>query len=335
MAEAQFAPAAPVGHEVNAAISGIEEGQSMMQRASAIRQSAQMEQIRQQEIEQRQILMPVLRAKAQADQISAVASIANNTRLEHLRGQAAAVSKPAQDEFLDAMQLADLNTKATELAGLQAKYQWMSLIPEYKGFIDTINDERMKAHGAALVDAHMEQQLAASDVAYQRAVEVANISAGARKEVAQTGADARVASSEIANAGRQTSANTAKADRDARIDLAKYKSLQSAALLNDREAAKAQTAGDADNAEIYRKHAEEFRAQAEKELAKPAEPVKFDVPGARPEDTLATDEVAPEDTLAQEEAPKFYIPAPSGEIPSFSAAVKKPEDVLKIGRAHV
>lgn len=327
MAEATFQPAAPVGHSVNAAISGIEEGQSMMQRASNLRQSQQMEQFRQQQIDQARVLAPVIAAKAQADQISAVASIANNARLEHLRGQAAATSKPAMDEFLDAMQLSDLNSKAAALAGLQAKFQWMSLLPEYKGFVDTINDERVKAHGAALVDAHMEQQLAASGAAYQRAIDVATIGAGSRESIAKTGAEARIQATEISNDGRSVSAQTAKADREARLDLAKYKSLQAAAILNDREAAKAQTAGEADNAAIYRKHAEEFRAQAEKELAKPVEPVKFNVPNAAPEDTLATNG-APEDTPAVEEVKLYLPPAQPGEVPSFSPAVKTPEDVI-------
>lgn len=308
----------------------------MMQRASALRQSQQMEQMRAEEIQKQQILLPVIKAKAQADQISAVSSIANATRIANFRGQAAAVSKPANDEFLDAMQLADWNEKASALAALQAKYQWMSLIPEYKGFVDTINDERLKAHGAAVADAKMEEQLTAAQIAAdtrQSVAEtlagsrtaVAETSAGARRDVADTNAGARVTAAQLSAEGHAAS-------RETRLDIAKYKALQQSALDADRQAAKAT---DEDAAKLYRKHAEEFRAQAEKELAKPADPVKFNVPGgdgvsspsASPEDTPAEEPAAPEDTQAEE--PKLYTPpAEAGGTPTFTSAVKKPEDVL-------
>ncbi len=313
--------------------SGVEAQQSMMQRASNIRQSQQMEEMRAQEIQKQRILMPVLQAKAQADQISAVSSIANATRIQNLRGQAGAVSKAANDEFLDAMQLADWNEKANTLAGLQAKYQWMSLIPEYKGFVDTINDERLKAHGAAIADAKMEEQLTAADIAHQRAIEVATIGAGAKTTAAETAAGSRQAVADT-NAGSRVevakiSAGGHAENRDARINIAKYKALQQSALDADRQAAKAT---DDDQAKLLRQHAEQFRAAAEKELAKPAEPVKFNVPGAEagatptaPEDTPATEETPAED--AQEK--KLYVPpAQPGESPQFSPSVKKPEDVL-------
>lgn len=314
--------------------SGVEEQQSMMQRASALRQSQQMEQMRAQEIQKQQILMPVIKAKAQADQISAVSAVANATRIANLRGQAAAVSKPANDEFLDAMQLADFNEKASALAGLQAKYQWMSLIPEYKGFVDTINDERLKAHGAAVADAKMEEQLTAAQIAQSRAIEVANIGAGARQAVAETTSGARRDVAET-NAGARVASATLSAEghaasRETRIDLAKFKAYQQGALDADKNAAKAQAAGDSDSAALYQKHATEFRSQAEKELAKPAEPVRFNVPGAgasAPEDTPAEEPTAPEDTPAEE--PKLYTPpSESGGTPTFTSAVKKPEDVL-------
>lgn len=319
-------PEAPVGHSESAAVSGIEEGQSIMQRASQLRQAQQMEQMRAQEIEKQRVLAPVIAAKAHADQISAVSSIANAARIQNLRGQAAAVSKPANDEFLDVMQLADWNEKASALAGLQAKYQWMSLIPEYKGFVDTINDERIKAHGSAVADARMEEQLTAAQIAADTRESVATTMAGSRQAVADTQAAAKTTVADTAAGARVTSAQLSAeghaASREMRIDLAKYKALQQSALDADRQAAKAT---DEDAAKLYRKHAEEFRAQAEKELAKPADPVNFNVAPAP-----AAEPVAPEDTPAEEDgATKLYTPpAQEGEAPTFTTAVKKPEDVL-------
>lgn len=325
MAEATFAPAAPVGYGVDSAIAGADAGYSLMQRASQQRQAQQMEQMRQQQIEKAQVLMPVIKAKAQADLISAHSSIVTATRTEELKARAAAISPAANDEFLDVMQLADFNTKATALAGLQAKYQWMSLIPEYKGFVNTINDERLKAHGAAVADAQMEKQLEASRIAQDRAIEVATIAAGSRQAVAETAAGSRETVAETAAKARAASdatrAETSDQNRAARLTVAKIRSLHQSAIQADKEASKATAAGDEANAAIYRRHAQEYRQQAEQASAEPPKPVEFKVPGA--------EAVAPEDTPAQQESPKLYTPPEQpGELPSFSPAVKRPEDVI-------
>jgi hypothetical protein len=168
----------------------------------------------------------------------------------------------------------------------------------------------------------MEQQLEQEDTRFNRAVEVAKIGAASRENVAGTSAGSRETVAKIGAESRETVAETgagarvktaeigadaSKDTRSARKSLAKFKSLQSAAILNDREAAKATAAGDADNAAIYRKHADEFRAKAEAELAE-AE--------------------APEETV-KINGPKLYTPPENpGEVPSFSSEVKKPEDVL-------
>lgn len=321
--EATFQPAAPVGSSVNAAYQGIDAGTSLMERASRMQSERQMQQMREQQMQEAQILMPVIRAKAQADQISAVASIANNARMENLRGQAAAVSKLANDEFLDVLQLADFNSKATALAGLQAKYQWMSIVPEFKGFVDTINEERIKAHGSAVADANMERQLSQEDTRFERAIQVAEIGAGARRDVAAVGAESRenVAGTQaqsretVAKVAGDTRRDIAGDERGARVTLQKVRGLQQSALQADRDAAKATAAGDGANAEVYRKHAAEYRQQAEQAMQEPEPQQDFTIPGIT------------EDAPAQE--PKLYQPpAAPGETPSFTSAVKKPEDVL-------
>jgi hypothetical protein len=317
MAEATFQPAVAPGSGVDSAISGVDAGQSMMQRASNLRASQQLEQIRAQEIQQRAIMLPVTQATAEANKLSAVASIANATRIQNLRGQAAAVSKTANDEFLDAMQLADFNSKATALAGLQAKYQWMSLIPEYKGFVDTINDERLKAHGSAIADANMERQLEQSDINYQRAVDVAGIAAGARQSVAETNAGSRETVADTnATARRDVAATSAGAKTDATdASMARTEvrgNLQSA-LEADKEAIKYEIDRNPEAAEQARKRAQQFR-DAAKSTAHPAKSeagAPFTVPGV-------TDQ------------PKLYNPPTQpGETITLSPAVRTLDQVTK------
>jgi len=316
--EATFQPAVAPGSSVDSAVSGIEAGQSMMMRASQLRQQAQMEQMRQNQLEEQQILMPVIRAIAQADQLTAVSSIANAARIQDLRGQAAAVSKPANDEFLDAMQLADFNSKATALAGLQAKYQWMSLIPEYKGFVDTINEERIKAHGSAIADANMERQLEQSQTNYDRAVEVANINAGARTAVADVNADVRrdVATT-VADSRRDVAVTGADARKEAvsgSMARTEVRGDLQAAIEADKEAAKFSANGNETEAAEARGRAQAHRESA-KLKANPPTPAgeAFTIPN-----------------VTDAKGKKLYNPpAQPGEPISISQEVRKPEQIIE------
>lgn len=182
MAEASFTPAAPFDMGTRSFQTGLDRQQSMMERASRNRQNDQMEQMRAQEIERARVLMPVIRAKAQADISTANASIANNTQIEMLRQKAADVSPVANAEFLEAIQLSDWDQQETELAKLQAKYQWMNSLPEYKGFVDTLNNKRTDAFKAATIDRQMQASIEEHDRQREAAREVAQIRADASIE---------------------------------------------------------------------------------------------------------------------------------------------------------
>lgn len=290
----------------------------MMARASALRQAQQMEEFRQNQLKEQAILMPVTQAKAEADKLSAVASIANATRIQNLRGQAAAVSKTANDEFLDAMQLADFNAKATALAGLQAKYQWMDLIPEYKGFVDTINDERLKAHGSAIADATMERQLAAEDIRYNRALDVANVTAGARRDVAETNAGSR---EQVATTNAGSHQAVAETNAGARANAVQGSmartevrgDLQSA-IEADKEAARFSQAGDETAAAEARGRAQAFRDAAKAKATPPssAAGAPFNVPN-----------------VTSQPQKLYNPPAQEGGTITFSPAVKTPEQIIE------
>lgn len=201
VAESTFTPATAPGEITRDYNAGFDRSVSMMQRATAFRQQTQLQQ---QQIAANEVLAPLHEATAQAQIVGAGAAIANNTRIQQLRTQAALASKPAQDEYLAATQLSDWNEQELELGRIQAKYSWMGNVPEYKGFLQTIDTARSNALKRSLLDQQIEEahfkaetaaqarQAAAETYAASR-TDVANINADSREGVAQTNADAKVA----------------------------------------------------------------------------------------------------------------------------------------------
>src|SRR5690349_1255811 len=127
MAEANFQPATAPGYITQSYNQGFDRSVSMMERAARFKQE---QQLREQQIEANKVLAPLHEAQAKAQIVGAGAAIQNNVRLENLRTQAALASKPANDEYLEATQLADWNQQEVALGNLQAKYAWMGNIPE-------------------------------------------------------------------------------------------------------------------------------------------------------------------------------------------------------------
>lgn len=320
MAESQFMPAAPPGHSVDAAISGIESGQSMMQRASNLRQSKQMEEMRQQQLDQLKVMMPVIQAKQQADTATAAAALSISQRQQVLRTQAGVAGPLANSEFLEATSLADWNTQSFELARLQAKYAWMGNLPEYKPFLDAIDKARANAVTRAVTDqtleARMEMAQTAADAGVQK---VEAQQAGATERTAMT-ADSGVKRAEIGADARKAT-GTQSTDITDRME---FRAAQQSAIQADKDASKASAAGDEANALIYRKHAQEFRDAAKKAITK-SEPTSFNVPNVTDKTASA---VAPEDTPATETEKLYVPPEHPGEVPNFAPSVKTPEDVI-------
>ncbi len=312
-----FSPQGAPGQTGRAFMDARDHAESWMDRAQRREAVGQEMEIRKRQMAMNELERPVKEAQLKAQISGIAASVANQTEMENLKAKANLVSTSANNEFLDVMQLADFNSKATALAGLQAKYQWMSLVPEYKGFVDTINNERVRAHGAAIADANMERMLEQSQIRQDQAVEVAQIGAGSRENVASTNAEARTAVADTNAAARenvaatttQARATSSDENRVARVNIQKAKGLQASAIQADRDAAKA---NDEESAALYRKHAEEYRKQADAALAEPPKPVEFNVPGSE-----------------KPAGKKLYqAPAAEGEAPSFTSEVKNPDDVL-------
>ncbi len=105
-----------------------------------------------------QVLQPVLQAKAGADIASAQASVANAARMEQFRAQAASESPGLNDEFLSALKQPDFQAQSDALAALQGKVAYMEVLPEYKGFVDTVNNARAQSHASALANLHIDAQ---------------------------------------------------------------------------------------------------------------------------------------------------------------------------------
>ncbi len=206
---------------------GQDSGMSMMERAQRVQQNSEQEG-RQQAIFQ--AALPVLQAKNAADVATANATLAHFQQAQGLRTKAAVVSDAANAEFLDAQQLADWNTKANAMGALQAKYAWMGMLPEYKPFVDVINNARIEAHQSAIADMKLHNDL----------------------EVAKTNAQARIDATTIREQGLldattlKTGAMLQSADIKANAPTAELKGIAAYA--------KAVASGDTDTAEILEDH---------------------------------------------------------------------------------
>lgn len=199
----------------------------MMERSARMRMAQENQEMQRAEF---QAKLPVIIAQQGAELASARASVANATRMEQLRARAAQESVAANDEFLEAMKYANWNTKADALAGLQAKYNWMSLLPEYKGFVDTINNERAQAHVSAITDMKLEEQMEISQRSLETRERLQEEAGVLRKQLAEAAAAAAKQRNDADNEGaleRTKIISNAPAER--------VRSLEAAADVADRD----------------------------------------------------------------------------------------------------
>src|SRR5438270_196113 len=142
MAEAQFTPYLPPGGIVDAAFSGANQMQSLMDRGQQMRQRQEMAD------RQRQIYevgKPVMEAKARADLALAQGTLKNAEMLQNLQGKFGADSVAASKELQDAMQAGDYQTITDRLSQVQQKYAYFNLLPEGKPFIDTVKEYQIQS----------------------------------------------------------------------------------------------------------------------------------------------------------------------------------------------
>jgi hypothetical protein len=169
MAEAVFTPAAAPGYAVDAAINGYTSGQSIMQRAQAMR-FAQQDQDRQNA--QWAVMQPVLQAKGQADIANAQATLQNAAAVQRLRAQFGTDSVQAQQDYQDAMQEASYDNQAAALSRVAQKYAYFSLIPEGKPFLQSVQDQQIQAHQNYMLDSHIDAERDLTDQRAQNAIEL-------------------------------------------------------------------------------------------------------------------------------------------------------------------
>lgn len=156
MAEAQYMP-----YQSDVAgqfYRGAEFGQNFMQR----RQRMQWEQEdRDIQKRQRELAEPVVAAKLQAEQAFALATLDTFKQQQQLKTRFASEAPIANEEFQKAMQLPTYDQQERALAILQPKYAWMGLIPDGRGFVETLNNSRAQAFQYALTDKKISAEMSA------------------------------------------------------------------------------------------------------------------------------------------------------------------------------
>lgn len=235
---------------------------SIMERAQRMRHSAEVQDMRKQEfaLEQAKFtaMLPAIIAKREADIVSAKASVDNAARMEQFRTKAAASSVDYNERFQNILTIPDSQDRADTLAAFQSEVAWMDVLPEYKGFVDTVNNARAGSFTMAITNLKLDE-----------ALEVARTSAAARTSVAETAAGARMAN---ANTYTQSRERIAAIQADTKLDVmekqrqisaerqgAGLADLQTRAAQADQAAADAQAAGDAQAAATHRQVAASYR----------------------------------------------------------------------------
>jgi len=158
----------------NAFISGQDAGLSMVERKQQMELQQQREDRLQFGFEAQK---PLIIANAQANLLSANAAIQNGARMEQLRSQAAAQSKGFNDRYLDAMQIKNWADRSQALSVLQPEISYMALFPEYKGFVDGVNNSRVTANDSAMADRNLKNTLNNTTLKNESAQAIADVRA--------------------------------------------------------------------------------------------------------------------------------------------------------------
>lgn len=253
------------------------------------------------------IMRPVNQMKAVADVATAQSAVNNMKRMQEMRIKAASVAGPANDEFQDALQLADFNSKADALAGIQAKYAWMETVPGYKPFVDAIKNARAEAHVSAVADMRLEEQLAATKAQQDARIEAATIAAEGRGNVANTRADAAVQVAETNAKARTESAATTADGRYKAAQLKMDRNYELERTMEKRDEALAK--GNQEDAQIYQDHLNKMNATSSStpDRALPATPPAPKVAPVTPSPAikLPSAKIPPKVTIDGQDYPVF------------------------------
>lgn len=322
----------------DALLQGEQIGQSMMERKQRMQIAAAEEDRQKQEFIAK---MPVIQAQAAVQITGAHAAINNAAMLERLHAKANAESAGYNNEFLDAMQLADWNARADALAALQPKISYLALFPEYKGFVDTVNNQRVQSHTSAIADVKLEEASYRADELLAGRKYVADVTAGAGVEKATIAAGAKLSAADIYTQSKERqakiAADTKLSVEDKRIagqnekQSTQIRSLTNAADAADEQAAEASFNGDEESAKIHRQTAANYRGAAAKMASYAGEPAPVAAATSRkprPAASKAIQEAPPAavsiDIPGSELPPSGAGAAPAGEPGAGAPVVAQP-----------
>lgn len=166
MAEAQFMPAQsdPAGQFYR----GAEFGQSFMARRQRMQWEAED---REEEKRSRALMQPVLEAQRQAQVATALSSLETTKQQQQLRSRFAAEAPVYNQKYMEAMKLPTFAEQQAALAKLQPEITWMGLLPEGKGFVDTVNNSRAMAFQSQMADEKIKATAQLSELENRRRLE--------------------------------------------------------------------------------------------------------------------------------------------------------------------
>lgn len=319
---------------------------SLMERIQRMRQSDEMQKMRREEFDmERQkfaAFLPAIIAKRDADIVGAKAAVDNVARMEQFRAKAAAHSVDYNERFQNILTIPDAQDKSDTLAAFQSEVAWMDALPEYKGFVEVVNNSRAGAFNMALTNMKLDEALERARVSAEGSLNRAVVGAGARTQVAETKAasDEKIA---LINADTKLSLEEKRGKIAAEREANTIYTLQARAIEADQEAANAAAVGDESAARMHRAVAANYRDATAKRTTnagyapsasrdasqdpRPTPPdqgptaprIQFNMPGSAPAEQPATP--AP--------AGKLYVVSEDSPVPAFAPDVKTPQQVLK------
>lgn len=339
------------GRTANQYIAGLDAGASLMDRAQA-RRLREEENERRRAEEQRQqaefqAKLPLLQATAKTAVVSAAASVANATKKEELAAKAAETSVDYNERFQNILTIPDVKEKAATLAAFQAEVAWLDnpLLPEYKGFADTVNNSRASAATMELTNLKLEEATEKARIANEALTQRATIAADAGVDRATIAAGSRERVEGTRMIGRVTQ-ESLKGRNAVERSGDSIKHLQDRAAEADQDAADASARGDEQAAAVHRGVASSFRDGVQKATTFAGQ-APLEVPGKSPtggrkEKPPVVESPAPGITLGGvdygKEAPaaaaptaapgKLYVAA-EGKPPELAPTVKTPQQILQ------
>lgn len=181
MAEAQYMP--DQSDVASTFLNTANATQSFMQRRQRMQWEKEDRDVQER---QRQLAAPVVQSKLLADQATSLATLDTFKQQQQLRTRFAAEAPLANEEFQAAMKLPTFQEQERALALIQPKYGWMGLLPEGKGFVDTLNNSRATAFQYSLADQKIKAEMAAITARNLGAVEAIRERGSQARETAMT-----------------------------------------------------------------------------------------------------------------------------------------------------